>query len=123
MAKSKSRPNLVKFWVSDSELEALSERCGDLTLARWIRSYALGADAVERSKEDPVPSSRRNTAPADPDLIAAINRIGNNINQLARTVNSVGLNDESAINLLGELGEIETLLSAILEIEIQKNAG
>lgn len=122
MSESKQRTKIVKFWVSESEHEALLERCGDRTLASWVRWYALGADAVERPKKVSVPSSRRQIAPADPDLIAAINRIGNNLNQLTRTVHSAGLNDEKAILLIGQLSDIEVQLSGVLEIEINRNA-
>jgi len=70
------RAKSIKIRVSEDELSAIRERCDRPQLADWLRDLALG-----ESKRRPVPK-------ADPELLRQLAAIGNNLNQLARWVNS-----------------------------------
>jgi hypothetical protein len=70
------RAKSVKIRVSEDELSAMRERCDRPMLADWLRDLALG-----ETKRRPVPK-------ADPELLRQLAAIGNNLNQLARWVNS-----------------------------------
>jgi Bacterial mobilisation protein (MobC) len=70
------RAKSIKIRVSEVELAAIRERCDRPMLADWLRDLALG-----ESKRRPVPK-------ADPELLRQLAAIGNNLNQLARWVNS-----------------------------------
>ncbi len=75
MQKQK-REKSIKIRVAESELLAMRERCDRPQLADWLRDLALG-----ETKRRPVPK-------ADPELLRQLAAIGNNLNQLARWVNS-----------------------------------
>lgn len=75
MQKQK-REKSIKIRVAESELSAMRERCDRPQLADWLRDLAL--DQVKRR---PVPQ-------ADPALLRQLAAIGNNLNQLARWVNT-----------------------------------
>lgn len=70
------REKSIKIRVSDDELRAMRERCDRPQLADWLRDLALG-----KKKRRPVPK-------ADPELLRQLAAIGNNLNQLARWINS-----------------------------------
>lgn len=93
-----------------NQILAKAEAAGRGKVAQWMRETCLG---VEDS---------RKVAPADPQLIAAINRVGNNLNQIARRINSVA-DPVSAVEVISKLEEIEQQMTGILDIESQRNAG
>lgn len=75
-APSGRRTKSIKIRVAEGELLAMRERCDRSQLADWLRDLALG-----QTKRRPVPT-------ADPELLRQLAAIGNNLNQLARWVNS-----------------------------------
>ncbi len=85
---------------------------GGVTLADLIRRR-MGKAA--ESKRDPIqPRRRRMPAPsADPALIFAFAKIGNNLNQLARWANT-HKSAADAVQVLTALATIETLISSFL---------
>lgn len=91
------RDNVVKVRFTDDELAELDARSGSVNRARFIREVSLG-ETVETTI----------SKSADPALIAALARIGNNINQLARVANT---KDE-----LPTLTELHNLRLALSEL-------
>ena len=78
MSQRQLRRRVLRFRVSDAEMECLDERaheCG-LTLSAFVRQTSLGA----------VPRARPGVAQRD--AIHQLARIGNNLNQLARHANA-----------------------------------
>ena len=69
----------IKVRLTESEHQALLERMTGGELATWIRNTCL----------DEQPNKKRNYKAADPQLLAALGRIGGNLNQIARQVNTV----------------------------------
>jgi hypothetical protein len=74
-----------KIWLSAAEAQAVKDRAGQVPLAAWLRELALGQPPQPRPKA-------RNRVTQDAEAVAgltlAIARVGNNLNQIARRVNS-----------------------------------
>ena len=83
-------------------------RASDLTIGEWARAMILGN---QRS----LPVLRRPPPPAvDPALLAAVNRCGNNLNQIARATNRSGIQGQQLRELLACLIDLERRLYATL---------
>lgn len=69
---------------------------------------------------------RRATPQADPQLVTALSRIGTNLNQIARAVNSAQAAGEmrqlDGLQLLAELIAIERQMSALFAIHTRQDA-
>ena len=83
-------------------------RASGLTLGEWARAMILG-------NQQSLPVLRRAPPPAaDPKLLAAVGRCGNNLNQLARAANRSGIRGEQLRALLARLIDIERRLDEAL---------
>ena len=103
-AKSfRKRQKEIKVRLTESEHQALLERMTGGELATWIRNTCL----------DEQPNKKRNYKAADPQLLAALGRIGGNLNQIARQVNTVQ-SDIEKIRAFAELASIREQLQRIL---------
>ena len=80
----------------------------DLTLSDWLRSR-IGEGRLQ-------PGPRRDPPPADPALLNAIARIGNNLNQLARAANRQQWPDRA--ELLLRLAAIERALENLVPSDV-----
>ena len=89
--------------LTEAEHQALLERMTGGELATWIRNTCL----------DEKPNKKRNYKAADPQLLAALGRIGGNLNQIARQVNTVE-SDIEKIRAFAELAIIREQLQGIL---------
>lgn len=72
------RKRSIKIRVSDSEFEELTARKQGGQLASWMRDFCLGAVKKRPGKYPTV----------DPKLTRQLAGIGNNLNQLARKLNT-----------------------------------
>lgn len=100
------RAKWVHVKVTDDERagwQAQAEAAG-LTLADLIRQRLGDARPVNR---DPI--RRRASRRADPELLAALGRIGSNLNQIARWANTHKSKAE-AVQVLAALVSIEQIL-------------
>lgn len=75
---SEVRTKIIKIRVSDTELEKLHKRKSSARLATWIRNTCLDIE--------PPPAKRYRSA--DPALLKELSKIGSNLNQLAKFVNT-----------------------------------
>lgn len=82
------RPRQVKFYLSDDEFELLKSRADfcKLSLGTYLRKIALEGHILLRNFE----------------ALREVNRIGVNINQIARRVNEKGEVDQADFELLKE---------------------
>ena len=78
MTQRELRCRVLRFRVTDAEMERLSERAHDcgLTLSAFVRQVSLGA----------VPRTRPHAVQRD--AIYQLARVGSNLNQLARHANA-----------------------------------
>ncbi len=97
------RQKEIKVRLTEAEHQALLERMTGGELATWIRSTCL----------DEKPNKKRNYKAADPELLAALGRIGGNLNQIARQANTVE-SDIEKLRAFAELAVIREQLQGIL---------
>ena len=86
----------------------------DQSLSDWVRQRVDGSDAVQTGLRRH--RRRLRTLTADPELLRQLAAIGNNINQLARRINGLGLNATDVVNLLAELITIQRELHRLAEL-------
>ena len=96
----KIRQKSIKVRLNDHEHEQVLKRQSGNTTAGWLRQVALGI----------VP-----TYQADADLVRNIGRIGSNLNQLARYVNTEKSLDQ---NVLNEIVVIRSMLKQLIDQNI-----
>ena len=80
-----ARNRYIQIRLTDDELEAINTRAGELDKSTWLRGLALEQPVPQ---PQPEPELKKIVHTADPELIRAVNRIGNNINQIAKQVNA-----------------------------------
>lgn len=95
--RPEKRTREISIRVTSDELKSLHERCGEMTLAKYLRNLGLGAPAIKQ---------------ADPDLVRALGRIGSNLNQMAKHAN---INKELDQNMFKEIEEIRGLIGELLD--------
>lgn len=92
------RPQQVKFWVTEEEKKRIEKRAAKFqSTAAYLREMALKGKVIERP------------ASISLDQYTELNRIGNNINQLTRQVNS----EEASIFHKRTKKEIEQALTEL----------
>lgn len=76
----------LNIWLSPAEKNALRERAGTQPVSTWLRNLALGQKPNVRDthRQERIVAHARALSP----LILAIAKIGNNLNQIARQVNT-----------------------------------
>ena len=97
------RQKEIKIRLTEAEHQALLERMTGGELATWIRQTCL----------EEKPNKKRNYKVADPQLLAGLGRIGGNLNQIARQVNTVQ-SDIEKIRAFAELAMIREQLQKVL---------
>ena len=103
------RSHVVQLRADDAERAELEARAGasGLSIGAYLRASGLG-DAGPRSRPRP-PVEREMLARTNADL----NRVGSNLNQIARTLNIAAL-DETGVDLAQRVTEIDQPLMAVL---------
>jgi len=103
MSKSESksesdlRRNSIKIRVTADELAKLHSLKVGGELATWMRETCLG-----------VAPKRRKVADASPELLRALAQIGNNLNQIAKRVNTL-----SPLEAVSAVVELERIANAL----------
>lgn len=96
------RTKEIKIRLTECEHQVLISKKTKTRLAEWIRDTALFSDPQHQIKV------------ADPKLLFELNRIGVNLNQIARQCNSQKPSIE-LVSVLAELRNIEKKLNEIRE--------
>ena len=99
--KRAKRNREISIRVNDYELLELKKRNRGSTVASWLRDLALGVTPVK---------------PVDPDLVRQLGRIGSNLNQLTRHVNTERQVDAQ---LLHEIKAIREQIHLLIESSIE----
>ncbi len=112
------KPNLskvVQVRMTDSDHDRLREHASTegVSMSDWLR-LRISNDRFEHAKptKRPTPQKRKREAPAhpvDPKLIAALAKIGNNLNQIAHVANASG-----NLPTLAQLASIERAIGEVL---------
>lgn len=77
-----ARTKWLRIRVSDDELLDIKKRAGRHDMSNYVRGLVLDQPIAE-----PKPKHKKIVHSADPELVRAINRIGININQIAKQTN------------------------------------
>lgn len=86
----------------------------DQSLSDWLRSTVDGEAARQTGQRRQ--RRRLKTLTADPELLRQLAAIGNNVNQVARVLNSIGLTPGDHAHLLAELAAIQRELHRLAEL-------
>ena len=97
------REKEIKIRLTENEYQALLERKTKARLAEWVREVAL--------EQQPKPKV------IDPALLFELNRIGVNLNQIARQCNSQKPSID-LVSVLATLREIEKNLKKLRELSL-----
>lgn len=100
--KIKKRTKRIEIAVNEEEYKALLARKTKARLAEWLRELALG--------QVPKPTAKT----IDPALLFELNRIGVNLNQIARQCNQKNANIQ-LVSILTTLQSIDRNLTLIRE--------
>lgn len=95
------RTKKLEIRMSESEAEQLKERFGEKQISTVVRDFLLTADLPRRSRK------------ADPATLRELARIGNNLNQIARSLNASKGKALEKIEVLRSLAELRESLEAI----------
>lgn len=105
MTKSENRTKKISIRVTDDEKKDLLARCDHMELAKWMRETCLNKN-VSRKPKYPV---------IDPLLLRQLAGIGNNLNQIARHLNSKDFNPVERVKVLSTLQSMEQSLALLTE--------
>ena len=94
--KGEKRELSIKIRVTQDEKDKLNELKTQDELAAWMRELALSQKPIKR---------------ADPNLVRAIGRIGSNLNQIAKHVNT---NKQISDKDLSSINRIELILIDVI---------
>lgn len=106
-APEPKREKIIKVRVTPEELATLQMHCTRGELARWMRETCLNpgqSDLVE---------DLRGPTPVDPALLRQLASIGNNLNQIARRVNTAEWGPADRVSIIAALGAIERELAGV----------
>ncbi len=93
MTQSQKRNNKISIRVNESEKSDLLTRCGGSELAVWMRETCLDQQPKRKPKYPEI----------DPLLLRQLSGIGNNINQIARHLNSKDFNPVDSVKVISAL--------------------
>lgn len=93
--KGQKRTKSIKIRVTAEEHQQLNDRKTNKSLAVWLRNIALGATPIHR---------------ADPELAKQIGRLGSNLNQIAKHVNTEKQLDMQCLQAIQQIEQYMRLL-------------
>lgn len=100
------REKVIKVRVTDDEYAALKQRSAKPRLAEWMRETCLDTSGQRKPRSQPRSS-------ADPALLRQLAGIGNNLNQIARRVNSGQWGPLERVHVMTALAAVERELAAL----------
>lgn len=102
-----ARNRYIQIRLTDAELQEITKRSGELDKSKWLRQLALSQPVPQ-----PKPQPKKVIHTVDPDLIREVNRIGININQIAKQLNA---GQELTNAMLIALLELQTSLDETVQ--------
>ena len=109
MTQSEKRNNKISIRVNESEKSDLLTRCSGSELAVWMRETCLDQQPKRKPKYPEI----------DPLLLRQLSGIGNNINQIARHLNSKDFNPVDSVKVISALQS----MAENIELIKQQNKG
>ncbi|PKG93922.1 hypothetical protein CXF58_00220 [Psychrobacter sp. Sarcosine-02u-2] len=78
-----ARKKFIKIRANPDEIAEIKKRAGDIDMSTYLRQLAF-----DQPIAPPTPILKQVVHKVDPELVRAINRIGININQIAKQTNA-----------------------------------
>lgn len=100
------RTKMLTLWVTPEEHERLLARCDSPRLATWMREVCLDEKPSRASK--PLPTLA-------PELLRQLAGMGNNLNQIARRLNSGQWSAHDRVQVVAALMALERELQLLRE--------
>ena len=100
---AEKRTRFLGIRVTEDEYEQLLDRCDHRRLASWMRETCLGEKPARSGK---LPSIA-------PPLLRQLAGMGNNLNQIARKINSETWTGHDRVHVVSALMAIEAQLTAL----------
>ena len=107
MSEAVKREKIIKIRVSDEEFATLKMHCNRPELAVWMRESCLNPGQSDLVEDLKGPSK------VDPELLRQLASIGNNLNQVARRVNTAEWGPADRVAILAAMAGIERELAAL----------
>jgi hypothetical protein len=107
MTEAVKREKIIKIRVSPEELATLHMHCTRGELAAWMRDTCLNPGQTDLVEDLKGPSK------VDPELLRQLAGIGNNLNQIARRVNTAEWGAADRVQVIAALAGIERELAAL----------
>lgn len=102
--KSCKRTKSITVWLTDDEYQELQSKKTNPRIGAWVRNTCLGVE-----------STKRKYKPVEPLLLRELGKIGGNLNQVAKNVNTDALGGKiDHLRLLAELVLIREQLDELL---------
>ena len=106
-----ARTKWLKIRVSDQEIADIKKRAGQHDMSNYVRGLVLDQPVAA-----PEPKTKKIVHSADPELVRAVNRIGININQIAKHLNQGNKVDNDVLMTLVKIqadldSELERIMS------------
>lgn len=105
MTKSEKREKKISIRVSDTEKLDLLARCEGSELAAWMRETCLAATPKRQPKYPEI----------EPQLLKQLSGIGNNLNQIARGLNSKHFKPVDSVKVISALQSMAENIALIKE--------
>ena len=106
------RDKIIKVRVSATEHETLKWRSTKARLAEWMRETCLNDGQLDIVKQIKGPQ------PVDPALLRQLAGVGNNLNQIARRVNSGEWGPADRVQVVAALAAIEREIKQLREAHL-----
>ena len=107
---SEKRNKMLTMWVTEDEHRRLLERCDGRPLAAWMRQTCLDEKPARTGK---LPS-------ISPALLRQLAGMGNNLNQIARRVNTGGGTGHDRVQIMAALMAIDAGLERLRHAVLEK---
>lgn len=101
------REKIIKIRVSPEELATLQMHCTRGELARWMRETCLNPGQTD------LVNDLKGSVKVDPELLRQLASIGNNLNQIARQVNTGQWGPSDRVAVIAALAGIERELAGV----------
>jgi len=108
---AEKRNKMLTMWVTEDEHRRLLERCDGKQLASWMRQICLDEKPARAGK---LPS-------ISPALLRQLAGMGNNLNQIARNVNTRGT-VQDRVHIIAALMAIDSGLERLRHTVLEKGA-
>lgn len=110
-----SRKRYIQIRVTDDEMKEIKQRAGSVSTSTFLRQIALNQPIVQSA-----PVQKKIIHSVDPALIREVNRIGNNINQIAKQLNSgTELSNAVLIALLNLQNSLDETVQRVMKDDSQ----